>query len=431
MQHQKRILVVYPHNFFVQRTGTNTRYIELLKYFKHRNFNVDLLTLEGFCTSWQTYPQDKWELIDNIYIYDFKKGQRWQRFKNRKKDIPALIRKRLPFCRAFRRLPDMAYPGMKRMLNGILETNAYDYIVISYVYWANLLKSPAIKQNKCTTILTLEDFLTLNRYDSTDGDIKIGPMIEEEIRRVNLFDQVICISREEQYFFSCFSPAPKYHYVPFFVESHLETPETGFDYDLFFLGSDNPHNIKGIQWFLDNVMPLLNQSTRVLIAGAVTQRINGNNVNNGNKSNKKKHNGKKHNGKKRNGKKHNDKNRVDYKNVTFIKHIEDLDEVYNKSKIVICPLLGGTGMKIKVVEALSYGKPVVTTSRGVSGFASRLHNGCTLADSPKAFAKAVNDLLRSDLFYRSQQELAVDFFLQHFEKNMIYTKLDDVFLKKI
>src|SRR3546814_16145067 len=50
-----------------------------------------------------------------------------------------------------------------------------------------------------------------------------------------------------------------------------------------------------------------------------------------------------------------------YRNVTKISFAEDLGEFYRQSAIAMCPMLGGTGVKVKVVEALSYGLPVECT----------------------------------------------------------------------
>lgn len=386
---KKNILIVYPHDFREGRSGIDTRYIELLKYFKTRDFNVDMLTLTHFKSPWENPGDAQGDLIRRLHFYDFRKGSRGQKQKNKKRDFRAFLRKHIPFCTAYSHLPDFAYAGMKKQFDEILQQEAYDFIIISYVYWANLISSGAVGETR--TVLDLSDFITLNRFDTSGGDVKIGGMIEEEIRRVNLFDTVMCISADEQTFFSQFAVKPRYYYVPFFMKKKETTGETEPPHDILFIGSDNPHNKKGLTWFFENVVPLLDTTYRILIVGKISKYVNTRD------------------------------------NVTCLSFVEDLGGVYGKSRISICPLLGGTGMKIKVVEALSFGLPVVTTSRGVSGFPCKIENGCMVADSPDAFARSIHRLLTDDRFYREHSDRAATFFLRHFEESVVARRLDEIF----
>ncbi|MCM3225243.1 glycosyltransferase [Terribacillus saccharophilus] len=54
-------------------------------------------------------------------------------------------------------------------------------------------------------------------------------------------------------------------------------------------------------------------------------------------------------------------------NVIITGFVEDLDEYYKEASIIVAPLLTGAGVKFKVVQALSYGLPVVTTPVGAEG----------------------------------------------------------------
>jgi glycosyltransferase involved in cell wall biosynthesis len=384
-----KLLIVYPHNFFEDKSGINTRYIELLKYFKSRAFKVDMLTLNNFKSSWANYPVDKGGFIDEFFFYDFNKGSRKQKFKNRKKNPLAWIRKKIPLCHAYTHLPDFAYPGMKKLFTQIVNHTHYDFILISYVYWANLVRLKPVRES--ITLLDLSDFITLNQFDRTDGSVKIGPMLEEEIRRINLFDKVMCISEEEKWFFSKFAHHPQYYYIPFFMEKRETLRSDNTEYDIVFIGSANPHNQRGVQWFFEKIIPLLSDSIRVLIVGPISRYIN------------------------------------PLDNVTCISNVENPGDVYSRSKISICPLMGGTGLKIKVVEALSFGLPVVTTSKGIIGFPAKINTGCLVADSPGSFADSIHRLLSDETFYHNQRKRAIEFFMENFEKSTVYHRLDEIF----
>lgn len=389
---KKSILIVYPHSIFEEKDGINTRYMQLLKYFNAGGFRVDMLTLQNFKSSWEHYPADKGGLIDELFFYDFKKGSRGQKQKNKMKNLWARIRKRIPFCYAYTHLPDFAYESMQVQFNQIVKKNRYDFILISYVYWANLLNWAPVK--KSVKLLDLSDFLTLNRFDGSGGDVKIGNLMEEEIRRVNLFDTVMCISEDERFFFSQFALRPRYYYVPFFMKKNNISRHPNPRYDLVFVGSDNPHNREGIKWFFDHVYPLLDESIKILIVGSVSKYIKARD------------------------------------NVMLFKYLEKPGDIYIGSRISICPLLGGTGLKAKVVEALSFGLPVVTTYKGVAGFPAKIDNGCLIADSPGEFANRVHKLLKDKELYDYHSRRALDFFLQNFEESKVYRQLDEIFLSE-
>ena len=74
---------------------------------------------------------------------------------------------------------------------------------------------------------------------------------------------------------------------------------------------------------------------------------------------------------------------------------EALEAIYAKVKIAIAPLRFGAGVKGKVVEAMRYGVPVVTTSVGAEGI-DDVERAALVADDAVLFANSLLDLYRSD-----------------------------------
>ncbi|RME60458.1 MAG: glycosyltransferase [Candidatus Dadabacteria bacterium] len=72
--------------------------------------------------------------------------------------------------------------------------------------------------------------------------------------------------------------------------------------------------------------------------------------------------------------------------------VENIDEVYQKASFAVCPLLAGTGLQIKAIEAMSWGLPVVAL-RGISKALPIVHqeNGF-IAENSKDFAEYVERL---------------------------------------
>lgn len=76
--------------------------------------------------------------------------------------------------------------------------------------------------------------------------------------------------------------------------------------------------------------------------------------------------------------------------------VDSLDRVYRESRVFVAPLRAGTGTRIKLLEAMAIGMPVVTTRKGAEGLPVEDGVHALVADDPAAFAGAVVRLLRDD-----------------------------------
>lgn len=71
--------------------------------------------------------------------------------------------------------------------------------------------------------------------------------------------------------------------------------------------------------------------------------------------------------------------------------VDDLSEaIYGN--IMIVPLLTGSGMRMKIVEAMAMSIPIVTTTVGVEGIPLIHRESCLIADTPEEFARAIEEL---------------------------------------
>ena len=70
-----------------------------------------------------------------------------------------------------------------------------------------------------------------------------------------------------------------------------------------------------------------------------------------------------------------------------------LDPFYATAAVVISPLTIGSGLKIKLVEALAQGKACVVTSTTLQGVEAQAAEAVRLADGAEDFAREVADLL--------------------------------------
>ncbi|WP_165168435.1 glycosyltransferase [Rothia uropygialis] len=77
----------------------------------------------------------------------------------------------------------------------------------------------------------------------------------------------------------------------------------------------------------------------------------------------------------------------------FLGYVENLPTEMSASRMLISPIRAGTGVKTKVLDALSIGLPVVATPMGVAGIPVRNGVSALVADTASGLADAVEDLM--------------------------------------
>ncbi len=101
-----------------------------------------------------------------------------------------------------------------------------------------------------------------------------------------------------------------------------------------------------------------------------------------------------------------------------------LDDAYAGARVVLVPLRMGSGLKIKVVEAVAMGVPVVSTSIGLQGLASMVAAGCVrCADEADTFADATIDLLRDDEAHRAMGAATATYYRRFLAPEVVYAPL--------
>ncbi len=75
--------------------------------------------------------------------------------------------------------------------------------------------------------------------------------------------------------------------------------------------------------------------------------------------------------------------------------VDDVRPFYARAAAVIVPLRVGSGTRLKILEAMAAGVPVISTTRGAEGLDVEHGRHILLADTPQEFAAAVRNLLAS------------------------------------
>lgn len=384
----KKVLFFMPDNPLKKIAGNRTRVLSMLSYFKSRNFEIDFVS-EYFTGKWNEADIKAFEqagLASNTYVIKKKPSK--------KNILYYLLFYKLPnffyqnkawfFPLQF---PELVTLRFKRAFKKILKNNDYDYIFINYASWATLVEGNHFTK-KSIKVIDTHDFITAQLQKK----VNIGQAFKEEIRRISLFDIALTISVEEQYIFSQFCKN-KVVLAPMMLDKpqnlHASNEKS---FDLIYIASNNIHNQKAAKWFFKDVYPLLPTSVQICVIGQINEHLS-----------------------------------IKAPNIVSVNFAEDLSIYYQNAKVALCPMLTGTGTKIKVVEALSYGLPIVCNTRGIDGLINKTDNGCLVSDDPVEFGNNIMKLLTDESEYKKQAENAFAAFSINYEKERCYKNLDAVF----
>ena len=97
--------------------------------------------------------------------------------------------------------------------------------------------------------------------------------------------------------------------------------------------------------------------------------------------------------------------------------VEDLDALYASTTLAVNPATWGTGLKIKTLEPLAYGRPVVTTPVGIQGLEEAENRGILVGRTPGEFLEHIERLLTQPLYWEEQRRSTQDFVTDYLQRN--------------
>jgi glycosyltransferase involved in cell wall biosynthesis len=79
--------------------------------------------------------------------------------------------------------------------------------------------------------------------------------------------------------------------------------------------------------------------------------------------------------------------------VQILGFVSDLRPVYQEASVCVVPLRAGGGSRLKILEAMAYGRTVVSTRLGCEGLLVETGKHLLIADEPEEFAYAIGGIL--------------------------------------
>ncbi len=237
-----------------------------------------------------------------------------------------------------------------------------DVVVVNYVFLANILDAFSPDETGLKVILTHDVFYKRNASFKEIGILLEAGTWNWEIEAMQLrkAQLLLAIQEEDAKLLKEMAPQSEVICTPKAAVLHSHTVKQVPGRCLF-VGSGAHHNYYSLQWFLENVWPTVIQlipDCSLHVCGSVCNLIKGT-----------------------------------FPNVHLLGIVEDLKPEYGAAEVCLIPLLAGSGLKIKLVEAMSYGRACVSTSVGVQGLRDISGKTTLVADTSEDFAASVHMLL--------------------------------------
>jgi len=186
----------------------------------------------------------------------------------------------------------------------------------------------------------------------------------QEIRALRRADRIIAIQDEEAVYFEGLPGVGPVYTIGWDAEGTSCQEPLG-NGKIGYIASGNELNVLSMNKFLADIWPAVQARyphTSVLIAGRVCEQLG------------------------------------DFPNVTKLGIVENLHDLYNDIDFAINPMVTGTGLKIKTLEAIAHGRCVVTSRTGAEGLGKLASRGVFLCESNKDYMQAIARLV-DDLAY--------------------------------
>ena len=220
------------------------------------------------------------------------------------------------------------------------------------------------------------------------------------------FNRCVTMSDVDRALLTDIDPELRVHTIPNGVDTELfqlfpEKTNT-LMYHLLFVGNmDYRPNIEAVKWFVEQVMPWLDQSLPNYMFWIVG--VNPRDEVLALKSPK----------------------------VQVTGRVPDVRPYYENAHIVLVPLFAGGGTRLKILEALSLGRPVVSTTIGAEGLELTPGQHLLIADDVQEFRSGIEALIQDDMFRQNIIAQGRECVVNTYDWGAISENLEELYLRLI
>jgi glycosyltransferase involved in cell wall biosynthesis len=108
--------------------------------------------------------------------------------------------------------------------------------------------------------------------------------------------------------------------------------------------------------------------------------------------------------------------------VQFVGEVESVKDYFSKHGFLIVPLWSGSGVRIKLIEALAMGIPCISTTVGAEGLGLIHQQQLLEANLLEEWMEVANKILSNPTISSDLSQKGREFVLQHFDNRVIFEK---------
>ncbi len=192
-------------------------------------------------------------------------------------------------------------------------------------------------------------------------------------------------------------------FPPYYYDSFLDKYRISGSFkkrtDIMFLGNfDHKPNVDAVLWFSEKIFPVIKEkipSIKLYVIGAnptdAVIKLSEN------------------------------------EDIAVTGYVNDLTEYFEKARVFIAPLRYGAGIKGKIITALYYGIPVVSTSVGMEGIGLINFENILIADEPESFADYVSLAYSDEKLWSSLSYNSMNFVENNYNKDILKNEFEKLF----
>ncbi len=227
--------------------------------------------------------------------------------------------------------------NIHEIVNEMVDIFDIDMVLLNYIFQSklfNYLPGHVLKVIDTHDAFTDRHLLYAGKGDRPYTWFSVSK--EDEGRAMDRADIIIAIQNEEADYFSMITRTPVL-VINHFEEEHRVDRSYRFLKTIGYIGSGNLINVSSLN---DFIQAYFNRSkvkgdVRIVVAGNICNAV-----------------------------------KMRHDNLHLLGIVDDLEGFYGQVDLVINPQTFGTGLKIKCIEALAYGVPIVSTKIGFEGIES-------------------------------------------------------------
>lgn len=108
-------------------------------------------------------------------------------------------------------------------------------------------------------------------------------------------------------------------------------------------------------------------------------------------------------------------------------YVTDLNPYLAETKVFIVPLHAGGGMRVKILDAWSWGLPIVSTTIGAEGIATQPKENIMIADTVQSFAQATLRVLKDSVLAQKLAQNGRQTVMEKYNWRITYSAWDQVY----